>query len=611
MRQRALKQCLCLVFFSCVVFFTQRGNARRVSSSDKSSLATNALDNFPRQFPTHRKLLYGGEYHDVKILTDARRLSIASTLLEYFQHLGISAALVGAIDERHVSLNVLYIILQAAQYDIPFGLRYVVYQVESTQTSPWSHAKNRKMFADDSLFVFDFSVDNYQLLDLNLQKKTAYLPIPLTLSTQRSSGYEFDVLFYGSMCARRFQILDKLRNKHNIRIKVVSGVFGENMAELIKKARVVLNLHCYNSAPLETSRINEVLKYDKIIVSEDPVAEDKYSRALYKDVVIFTKNLDDEYDYRHVEELASTLRFYTDRVNYRKFVAARRPALASLKRHCLSRFKKALVSLQIFSPTSFYKRLHPDTIYFLSLDESWQTRRDVFLGQKHVPANIKRIPGIKVSPGWIGCGMSYKFAINSAKMSGLDQVTICEDDALFPSTFERDYRIIREYLSTLDKWDIFVGLIADFDNSTEIYNVENYKGLEFVTIDKFTSTVFNIYNASSFDHILSWDERNLNLLTNTVDRYLQSRNLTVVTTNPYFLKHMELGSTLWGNVTTYPEWFARSAKVFSKKVEDFRSKQGPRIAQSHAKMSDATNWGRVPRIEQGARIKNLRTHKAF
>jgi len=571
-----------------VVFFAQRGNVRRVSSSDKSVLATDASDLFSRPLPTHRQLLYDGEYHDVKLLTDVRRLSIASTLLEYFEHLGISAALVEAIDERDVSLNVLYVILHATQYDIPVGLRYVVYQVEPKQTSPWFEAKNRKTLAYGTLLVFDFSVDNYQLLDPDLQKKTAYLPIPLSLSTQRSNGYEFDVLFYGSMCARRLQILDKLRNKHNIRIKVVSGVFGENaalMADLIKKARVVLNLHCYKSALLETSRINEVLKYDKIVVSEEPVAEDKYSRALYKDVVVFTKNLDDEYDGRHVDELAATLRFYTDRVNYRKFVTARRPALASLKRHCLGRFKKALVSLQIFSPTSFYKRLHSDTIYFLSLDESWQTRRDVFLGQKHVPANIKRIPGIKASPGWIGCGMSYKFAINSAKTSGLDQVTICEDDALFPPTFERDYGIIREYLSSLDRWDIFVGLIADFDESTKIQKVENYKGLEFVTIDKFTSTVFNIYRASSYDYILSWDERDQNMLTNTIDRHLQKKNLTIVTTNPYFLKHMELGSTLWGNVTTYSEWFARSAKALSAKVEGFlKSAQGaPKHHQARMK----------------------------
>lgn len=133
--------------------------------------------------------------------------------------------------------------------------------------------------------------------------------------------------------------------------------------------------------------------------------------------------------------------------------------------------------------------------------------------------------------------MSYKFAINTAKMSGLEQVTICEDDALFPLTFERDCSIIREYLSTLKKWDIFVCLISDFDCSTKIINVDNFKGFEFVTINKFTSTVFNIYSAILYDRILSWDERKLNLLINTVDKYLQSSSLTILATNSYFM-HM-------------------------------------------------------------------------
>ena len=299
-------------------------------------------------------------------------------------------------------------------------------------------------------------------MEIGLRKKAIYLPVPLTLKTaptissedDKREMFQFDVLFFGAPCARRFRILDELQNRYNLRIKVVNDVFGESLAEIIKKARIVLNLHFYESALLETARINEVLQYDKIVVSEDPMAEDKYSRALYKDAVIFTKNLDEcnGDDHRHIEELATTFRFYSDPENYRKYVAERRPALASLKEHCFERFVKALISIQTFSPTSFHEWLHsPDdtaTIHYLSLDETWQTRRETFHRQPHLPANIKfkRIAAIKAWPELLGSRMSCKFAINSAKMSGLDQITICEDDALFPPTFERDYQIIREYL---------------------------------------------------------------------------------------------------------------------------------------------------------------------
>jgi len=181
-------------------------------------------------------------------------------------------------------------------------------------------------------------------MELVLQKKTLYLPVPLTLVPKAevvaaapafsfsSSGdekqqteitkpvFQHDVLFYGSLCARRSRILDKLQeDKHKLKIKVVSGVYGKGMAEMIQASRVVLNLHYYEKALLETTRINEVLQYDRIVVSEDPVAEDKYSRSLYKHSVIFTRNLDeytgnggDGDDDRHIEELAMTLRFYSD-----------------------------------------------------------------------------------------------------------------------------------------------------------------------------------------------------------------------------------------------------------------------------------------------------------
>ena len=493
------------------------------------------------------------------------------------------------IDEGDVSRNVLYIALFAFLYDFPPGLKYIAYQLEQKQQSAWFNDKYRKNLAE-SAYVFDYSVQNYQNMEIGLRKKTIYLPVPLTLKaaaniSSQMEKFEFDVLFFGAPCTRRSRILDELQNKHDLRIKVVNDVFRESMAEIIKKARIVLNLHFYENALLETVRMNQVLQHDKIIVSEDPMAEDKYSRTLYKDAVIFTKNLD-EYNGdadRHIEELATTLRFYSDPANYQKYIAERRTALASLKEHCFGRFVKALISIQAFSPTSFYERLHSSddtaTIHYLSLDETWQTRRETFQRQPHLPANMKfkRIAAIKAWPELLGSGMSYKFAINSAKMSGLDQVTICEDDALFPPRFERDYQIIREYLSTLDKWDIFVGLISDFENSTKIINVENYEGHEFVTIDKFTSTVFNIYNASSYDHILAWGDATarISIMNSTSGEKTRNdydnRPMTIITMNPSVLMHMDIGSTTWRSERNYPEWFATPAKVFAKRVEEFKS----------------------------------------
>ena len=512
------------------------------------------------------RLFHNGEYYSVKILTKPWGKFIACGMREYFRGVGISVDIVEAIDEGDVTRNVLYIVMFAFLYDIPSGLRYVVYQLEQKQQSPWFNDKYRKIL-NGSAFIFDYSVQNYQHMELPLQKKTAFLPIPLHLATEEYHHFEHDVLFYGSLCPRRERILSDLQDKHGIKIKIVSAAIGEVLDELIQKSRIVLNLHYYENALLETTRINEALQWGRIVVSEDPMAEDKLSRQLYRDVVVFTKNLDN-YDDRHVEALAKTLKFYTNSENYRRYVQGRKETLNSLQRYCFGRFTKALLSIQAFSPTRFYQSLNNGIVHYMSLDESWENRRETFLRQPHLPANLKRIAAIKATPEWLGSGISYKFAINSARLSGLDQVTICEDTVEFASTFERDYRIIREYLSTVAKWDIFVGLITDINDSTRILDVQRYKGFEFVTIDKFPNTFCNIYKDSSFNHLMSWDEHDTNAGTNTIDKYLQNVNLTVITLNK---KLMNIRSTSWEKSREYPEWFDTSVtKAFSKKVHQFK-----------------------------------------
>ena len=516
------------------------------------------------------QLLYNGEYHSVKILTKSYGMFIANGMKESFRLVGISADVVEAIDEGDASRNVLYIVMFAFLFDLPTGLRYIVYQLEQKQQSAWFDDKYRRIL-NESTFIFDYSVQNYQHMELVLQRKTAYLPIRLHLASAEHNGFEDDVLFYGSMCPRRERILNDLQNKHGIMIKIVSATVGKDLDELIQKSRIVLNLHYYENALLETTRINEALQWGKIVVSEDPVAEDKYSRQLYEDVVVFSKNLDN-YDDRHVEELAATLKFYASSKNYQGYVRGRKKSLNSLQRYCFGRFGKALQSIQALPLTTFYERLDPGMIYYLSLDESWENRREIFLRQPHSPSQLQRIPGNKALPEWLGSGMSYKFAVHSAKMSGLEQVTICEDIVEFSPSFERDFGIIREYLNTLDTWDVFIGM-PEFDNDVRILDVEKYKGVEFIAIDKFTSTAFNIYRRSSFDHILSWDEHDRSAETNTMDRYLQNKNLTIITTNKHFINRMDIGSTSWGKSRTYPEWFKTFSEIFSHKIDEFKLSQ--------------------------------------
>ena len=54
---------------------------------------------------------------------------------------------------------------------------------------------------------------------------------------------------------------------------------------MIKKSKIVLNIHYYHDACLETCRVNEVLKFNRLIISEEPIDKDIKNRNLYKNSV--------------------------------------------------------------------------------------------------------------------------------------------------------------------------------------------------------------------------------------------------------------------------------------------------------------------------------------
>jgi hypothetical protein len=182
--------------------------------------------------------------------------------------------------------------------------------------------------------------------------------------------------------------------------------------------------------------------------------------------------------------------------------------------------------------------------------------------------------GLRHDIGWIGCGLSYKLIMNIARDKGYNFVIVCEDDVILPDNFHDKLSIILEYLDT-QQWDIFAGIIADVHEDTKIDRIDNYKGIEFIHIDKMTSMVFNIYNASVFDVFLKWDETNFKSPDNNIDRILQSKkDLKVVTTNPYLFGHKIIRSSIWNHSGSgYQSMFIKSLNTLNSKKKEFIENQ--------------------------------------
>lgn len=85
------------------------------------------------------------------------------------------------------------------------------------------------------------------------------------------------------------------------------------------------------------------------------------------------------------------------------------------------------------------------------------------------------------------------------------------------------------------------------------------------------SMVLNIYHRSFFDTLSGWNEKDDYVVTNTIDRYIESRcNLSVVVPEPYLIGHLDdMTSTLWNksNGEVYSDSFAKSRRVI-KEIAD-------------------------------------------
>ena len=157
-----------------------------------------------------------------------------------------------------------------------------------------------------------------------------------------------------------------------------------------------------------------------------------------------------------------------------------------------------------------------------------------------------------------------------------DKFSLRVDKKLTPENFKEKLDEILKYLrETNNQWNMFSGLIANLNHNTMIERIDEYNDKEFIYINKMTSTVFNIYHKSFFDKIINWDNTNLDVHNNTIDRYIESHgNLVVVTTNPFLVYHKEEQvSSIWHfQNTQYLDMFESTSKLLEGKINEFKNK---------------------------------------
>ncbi len=218
----------------------------------------------------------------IDIITPGHTLFLAKQLSSYLKECGIESQI---HDSSINEFEQIPYILICANIMAQFPKCYICYQMEQTINSRWLTDRYIKVL-ENAQAVLDYSCVNIEFFNKYEEIKNKLYYVPMGISSDEvsnlpmSKNQDIDVLFYGDInCDRRKKIIDELGKTFNVCVE--SDLFGEEMHDVIERSKVVINIHYYEGALLETPRIAEILSIGtSIIVSERSNDSDEENRFM-------------------------------------------------------------------------------------------------------------------------------------------------------------------------------------------------------------------------------------------------------------------------------------------------------------------------------------------
>lgn len=188
-----------------------------------------------------------------KIISPAHTSFAAGILVDQLQKLGHTAKIVDNIDVRDPDT---YIIYNASGFK-RLPKQYIIMQTEVWESHWFTHQYLKTI--RNALAVWDYSelnVPRYQRFNKNICIVTP------GIKQVQTNGKDIDFLFYGWLngSERRNIILNEIRKEINV--TVIENTVGFQMWDILKRAKVVINIHYYDKSPLELYRLNESLSHN-------------------------------------------------------------------------------------------------------------------------------------------------------------------------------------------------------------------------------------------------------------------------------------------------------------------------------------------------------------
>lgn len=494
------------------------------------------------------------------ILATAHTQFVAHALAQVLRKAGFEVSLFQDVPAEGFGLDMYIVVCPQMFKQLPPGEKRIVFQMEQSVSPRW--------FTDDYLAILENSLSAWDYAPANLaflETKGIRYPHTYLVPIGGVAGYSqllqdcgepalpaleptCDVLFYGDVNApRRQEMLQALQRQFKVRIE--GNLFGDALRQAVRQARVVVNIHYYEGALLETTRVYECLSLGTPVVTESSADIHQHSALLNNPALRVTPVGDAQAMVQAVQEMlqqqalapAQVQQGLADEIarsgQQFEFMVLR--ALYALGRIDSAQWE----ALTLTQPL-------PGRCMVLSMPETVR-RRAHFIEQTlpGLQTEVAVFDGVRYSPGWLGCAMSYQYLARKALQTGATQLEIMEDDVEMPPDYaQRRARVDAWLAEHAGEWDIFAGLIAKIHPGTQVLEVREQDGETFVVLDRMTSMVHNIYAQPALEALSEWNSAIRDPHTNTIDSYLQGRaQMRVVTTLPFLVAHTtDMDSSLWG-----------------------------------------------------------------
>ena len=287
------------------------GNDKNVNANFKkissNSLIKNSNSNYKLKIimDNHRLKNIGDfKLKNIIIFTRVYTLNCAINFKKYFETFGITTNIkIDSIDNTDIincyNDDNLFLLLIGAQYlfresktkiedliPLPRN-KYFIYEIEQlSQEFNLNLMKQFNYLISEPFFEFNYSILNFDYY--NSISKTVITPlIDETNIGMINLDKEIDILFVGNVSPHRTRIIDSIKER-GYNISVVNRKVGNELFEIVKKSKIIINIHYYNDSVFEVFRIHDFLAFDCNIISEPPENEkEKYLINVYKDIVDF------------------------------------------------------------------------------------------------------------------------------------------------------------------------------------------------------------------------------------------------------------------------------------------------------------------------------------